>query len=464
MHLPDGLHRPFQVFLTDDARKMQYLLRGSLLLSFVIAMHTGYFLGASKEDGRSTTWASTLAATIAEAMGGLYFAFTLLWLSLTACIKVPLSAQAEGDQSDTATRPWKHAGLAVINFFRDPSMAWRFVLLLCSGMATFTEHHWLFSFLVLDFFCQNAALATVLKGIMQPMRSLMMTFLGSAIVTFAYAAVGFHFFRGEFGEYCAESVMSCTTNIIYGSTRSGIVGLSSLMKPVLPDDQDFAFRMLYDVSFFVIFGIMLLNTIVALIVDSFSSQRRQLEARETNRQSETFISCLDRKLIEQAAQAQGISDGFKWHETHRQPKWGYMAFVFYLREKDAQDYTGPEQVIRGYVSQDDVKWMPLGRSKLLEDTELSLQDDGIQRLEKQAKHLIADVSGGTRVKHTLVQAVGSINRTFDERFETIGAQVLEMQTQLTNALTAKANLGDGEGRGAMLKSTTVERVMNIQDS
>merc|ERR1719277_1012998 len=124
-----------------------------------------------------------------------------------------------------------------------------------------------------------------------------------------------------------------------------------MMDTVMPEDSMWTERMVYDISFFIVTGIMLLNTVVALIVDSFGSQRIEKEEREANRESETFISCLDRKLIEAVAQAAGISDGFNYHETYKQHKWDYMSFIFYLRERSSQDYTGPEQSIRTLIEQ-----------------------------------------------------------------------------------------------------------------
>ncbi len=83
------------------------------------------------------------------------------------------------------------------------------------------------------------------------------------------------------------------------------------------------------------------------------------------------------------AQAQGIAEGFDYHEDHKQHKWDYMAFVFHLREKDEQDYTGPEQAIRNMIDGKDVKWLPLGHSKMLEaDEDHAGKEDVLVRIAK----------------------------------------------------------------------------------
>merc|ERR1712086_564224 len=97
-------------------------------------------------------------------------------------------------------------------------------------------------------------------------------------------------------------------------------------------------RFLFDVGYFVILDIMILNTIVGLIVDSFSAQRASAEARTHTLETQTFVSCIEQRTVESVAQSGGVSNGFAYHEESRQNKWDYMSFIFHLREKSAQDF------------------------------------------------------------------------------------------------------------------------------
>jgi len=436
MNLPDGAHRPFQIFLSNDARRMQLLLQGSLILSLALAFHSGSFLVPQSAPAggqgaapvrRGVEWSSPLTARVATCFGCLYVASTLLWVALTACIRVPLDATAiELQGGGAAMRKAK----ALLSFFSKGDMVWRIILLVCCCVAVLTEHQWLYSFLVADFFCQSSRLATVLGGVVAPLRSLAMTSLGATIVTFAYASVGFHYFRGEFGDYCKDNVIICTQNIIYQSTRNGIIGLSSMLETKMPDDDMWTERMVYDISFFIVTGIMFLNTVVALIVDSFGSQRIEKEEREVNRESETFISCLDRKLIEAVAQAAGISDGFRYHETYKQHKWDYMSFIFYLREKHIHNYTGPEQSIRTLIERKDIKWIPIGRSKLLEEDQTHIHEDVLGRIEQSSKKMAQEMEGGVRVKSLMSTTISNLTRSLDDRMDAMQQQLAALVSQL----------------------------------
>mmetsp|Transcript_56937 Transcript_56937/g.122558 ORF Transcript_56937/g.122558 Transcript_56937/m.122558 type:complete len:442 (+) Transcript_56937:1-1326(+) len=407
---------------------MQWLLYAVLLLSLALAVHVGYNLEPKKGGGDGACWDSETSQVVGEMLGGCYFVCTLLWLAMTTVIKIPLCLQARSAPGVSYARTAAKAVL--LDYLLDSTITWRFILLICCSLALFTEHLWLYSFLVADFFCQDSRLATVLKGIIAPGQSLMMTFIGAVIVTFVYGAVGFNVFREDFGDYCNTNIVACTQSILYQSTRNGIIGLSSMMDTVMPEDRTWGERMPYDISHFVVFGIMLLNTIVALIVDSFSTLRRDLEARESNHLTETFISCMDRKRIESCAQASGIVDPFVHHEEQRQPKWDYMAFIFHLHEKNAQDYTGPEQAIRTLVEKGDVKWLPLGRSKMLEAFEESGQEDAIGRVERQMKDIAQGVRQGQRQHQALYNAVASLGRAHADRAEGVQAEMATVCDQL----------------------------------
>ena len=106
------------------------------------------------------------------------------------------------------------------------------------------------------------------------------------------------------------------------------------------------------------------------------------------------------------AQAQGIAEGFDYHEDHKQHKWDYMAFVFHLREKDEQDYTGPEQAIRNMMDGKDVQWLPLGHSKMLEaDEDHAGTEDVLVRIDKKLTSMGRDWEARRIERQSLTRSV-----------------------------------------------------------
>eukprot|EP00933_Yihiella_yeosuensis_P032397 TRINITY_DN25988_c0_g1_i1.p1 TRINITY_DN25988_c0_g1~~TRINITY_DN25988_c0_g1_i1.p1 ORF type:complete len:743 (-),score=125.76 TRINITY_DN25988_c0_g1_i1:87-2315(-) len=438
-YLPDGLHRPFHIFLAQDARRMQFLRSAALYLSLILAIHTGTFIVPRDEleDGMpDLMWSSEVTERYSLLLGGLHFACVSLWLFLYTCIKVPLGFNYHKSQEGRGVV--SSLGLALAEFVWSGTVSWNALLLVFCGMALFGEHWWLYSLLVADFFAQSPTLQTVLSGIVKPAQQLWMTFLGATIVSYVYAAIGMRYFRKDFGPYCDQNIVVCTSSILYMGTRGGIVGLSAMMTPVMPQDDGWGGRATYDVSYFIIFGIMLLNTIVALIVDSFQTLRREASAREDNLETQSFISCIDRKFIESVAQHKGIADGFHHHEEVRQPKWDYMAFIFYIHEKDVQDYTGPEQTIRQMLSAKDVQWLPIGRSKILDGKSDQSEEDGVIRVEKQNTKILGSLSAGKEQRQNLFRVLTNLTRILHDKTDAV-------QDSLFDVLdTAKATLTELE--------------------
>eukprot|EP00928_Gymnodinium_smaydae_P042123 TRINITY_DN28410_c0_g2_i2.p1 TRINITY_DN28410_c0_g2~~TRINITY_DN28410_c0_g2_i2.p1 ORF type:complete len:2582 (-),score=551.41 TRINITY_DN28410_c0_g2_i2:34-7299(-) len=448
-YLPDGAHRPFQVFLSDDARLMEQLLHVSLFLSFALSAHVGIFLvpDESKPGSGKLTWSSATTHHLGVSFGCLYFACSVLWLSLSVCIKGPLHVQAHQEPDKSAFRTY---AAALLDLVRDASLVWRSALVVACGAAITLEHFSLYAFLLLDFFCQSSTLATILRAITTPGKSLAMTFLGASIITFVYASIGFHYFSEDFGDYCDENILTCTQTMMYRGFIGGVVGVSPMMNLVDYGDATWTGRAYYDVTYFVIYGIFILNTIVALIVDSFGALKSESEERARLLQQETFIACIDRQKIDDLAQAIGVDDAFEYHEAVRQHKWDYMAFIFHLMEKDELDHTGPEQMICKMIAGNDTSWLPLGRSKLIEEFERQHStEDIMSNLESDVGIFAALVEYGRKKQVTMQETMLRLDAGMKDRIEQLRKSLQEM-TRLSFSLPSPTRQEILEGQDDML--------------
>ena len=149
-----------------------------------------------------------------------------------------------------------------------------------------------------------------------------------------------------------------------------------------------------------------LSTRASSRATSWWRARRRFASSSTPASWRATSSCIDRKSIETVAQAQGIAEGFDYHEDHKQHKWDYMAFVFHLREKDEQDYTGPEQAIRNMMDGKDVQWLPLGHSKMLEaDEDHAGTEDVLVRIDKKLTSMGRDWEARRIERQSLTRSV-----------------------------------------------------------
>jgi hypothetical protein len=177
----------------------------------------------------------------------------------------------------------------------------------------------------------------------------------------------------------------------------------------------------------------MLNTIVGLIVDSFGALRQEAESREVNLETQAFISCMDRQTIETIAQSQDIHNGFEHHETKLQNKWEYMAFIFHLFETDEEDYTGVEQEIRALVDQKDVKWLPIGRSKLVEDSAggADAVEDVVVRIDKKVNYINGIMDAGRDQRLAMSDIISNFIGGVDERISNVENGLREVKNLIT---------------------------------
>merc|ERR1712224_42666 len=134
-------------------------------------------------------------------------------------------------------------------------------------------------------------------------------------------------------------------------------------------------RAVFDLLFFFSISVILFNIIAGIIIDMFGALRDQTNEREDKLQNYCLVSGLSRFEIDNAAiKVQAMQEGssgsrnalvsgggYDEHIKDRHHIWDYMYFLFYLRSKDATEYTGPEKLIKHLDATHDVRWLPVGR-------------------------------------------------------------------------------------------------------
>ena len=196
-----------------------------------------------------------------------------------------------------------------------------------------------YSMALLDILTMSSALQSVLQAVIKPANQLSQTLFLFVIVICIYTAVAYYSFgvlsfgnldddapdevsagrvskskhpqiltyhRYNFSQayedkYCT-SLMSCFIYTLYVGIRS------SDMAEVLKDYNDYdsygaedkmGTRVLYDLSFFLILGVLLFNMVSGIILDTFSQLRGEQEDRQNIVDNESFVSGLSRGEYEE---------------------------------------------------------------------------------------------------------------------------------------------------------------------
>jgi hypothetical protein len=127
-------------------------------------------------------------------------------------------------------------------------------------------------------------------------------------------------------------------------------------------------RVVYDLSFFVIVGVLLFNLVTGLIIDTFSELRAESDGRETQLSTVCFICGITRERLEDMPMGpSGERHDFDEHceEDHRWEE--YVYFHCYLVRKDPTEYNGAESDVVRRMEERDTSWLPSRNSWRLQE-------------------------------------------------------------------------------------------------
>jgi len=118
-------------------------------------------------------------------------------------------------------------------------------------------------------------------------------------------------------------------------------------------EQVFAWRLAWDVSYWLLFVLILIAIISGIIIDAFSGMRDEVDAKDADIRSVCFVCNLDRFKLDQ----HGI--GFDRHiATEHNPRW-YLFFLLYLKVNPTSTLTGQEAYVKNAVwPHKDFTWLP----------------------------------------------------------------------------------------------------------
>ncbi len=102
-------------------------------------------------------------------------------------------------------------------------------------------------------------------------------------------------------------------------------------------------RVIYDLLFFFVVIIIVLNLIFGVIIDTFADLRSEKQQKEEILKNTCFICGLDRSQFDNKAVS------FEDHVRHEHNMWHYLYFIVLIRVKDPTEFTGPESYVYAMV-------------------------------------------------------------------------------------------------------------------
>ncbi|KAF0701078.1 Aste57867_8375 [Aphanomyces stellatus] len=227
-----------------------------------------------------------------------------------------------------------------------------------------------FGFPLLDLLAINSRLSNITKAITSNLAPLGVTMMFGAIVIYLFSLIGFFRFQIEMsnsdGLQCSTMMRCFFTYMHYGLLSGGGIGdyMSGTMAHPLDydsDQVDFFLRLVYDLGFYIIILLLLINLIMGIIIDSFTSLREASEKKQEIESNTCLVCNNSRDDIEYRGILLGLSNSFKRHTEVEHNLWNYLFFIMYLESKSSTDMNGTESFVYEKLQAKEMSWIPQKR-------------------------------------------------------------------------------------------------------
>jgi hypothetical protein len=226
------------------------------------------------------------------------------------------------------------------------------------------------------------------------------------LVMMLVAVLSFENFREDLDGDVCHTLFNCvgrvmTTGFTTGSLEKAL-GTGSLTIFDTVDETlagTYLSRTFFIVAFFLTWNVFLQNIIIGQIVDSFTAIRDVKKNHDADLKRCCFVCSVER------SEFLAVGGGFELHvKGHHRPM-AYLGYSIYLAMKPAAAQNGMEQYVANCIREQDVSFLPIGRSILLENM---VKGKGLQQGDA-AQRAAAQAPGTAAILTMLERMQGQIN-------------------------------------------------------
>ncbi|XP_036389350.1 inositol 1,4,5-trisphosphate receptor type 1 isoform X2 [Megalops cyprinoides] len=316
-------------------------------------------------------------------------------------------------------------------------------LIICS-LGVFV-HVFFYSLLLFDLVYREETLLNVIKSVTRNGRSIVLTAVLALILVYLFSIVGYIFFKDDFilevdkipnatveggasmageflsagvcrtdsGENCStevivdalttevseddsedkertcDSLLMCIVTVLSHGLRSG-GGVGDVLRKPSKEEPLFAARVIYDLLFFFMVIIIVLNLIFGVIIDTFADLRSEKQKKEEVLKTTCFICGLERDKFDNKTVT------FEEHIKEEHNMWHYLYFIVLVKVKDSTEYTGPESYVAEMIKEHNLDWFPRMRAMSLVSSDAEGEQNEIRNLQEKLEStmkLVANLSG-----------------------------------------------------------------------
>uniref|UniRef100_A0A665VJ58 Inositol 1,4,5-trisphosphate receptor n=1 Tax=Echeneis naucrates TaxID=173247 RepID=A0A665VJ58_ECHNA len=265
----------------------------------------------------------------------------------------------------------------------DVEFLYHLAYVLTSTLGLFV-HELFYSILLFDLIYREETLFNVIKSVTRNGRSILLTALLALILVYLFSIVGFLCLKEDFimevdpllqiaagtvrtgppgpdpvgsvlvcpsTERACDTLLMCIVTVLNHGLRNG-GGVGDVLRKPSKNEPLFPARVVYDLLFYFIVIIIVLNLIFGVIIDTFADLRSEKQKKEEILKTTCFICGLERDKFDNKTVS------FEEHIKLEHNIWNYLYFIVLVREKNKTDYTGPESYVAHMIKNNNLDWFP----------------------------------------------------------------------------------------------------------
>ncbi|XP_066997452.1 inositol 1,4,5-trisphosphate receptor isoform X2 [Anabrus simplex] len=219
---------------------------------------------------------------------------------------------------------------------------------------------------------------------------------------------------GEVRERACDSLVMCIVTTLNQGLRNG-GGIGDILRAPSSTEGLFVARVVYDLLFFFIVIIIVLNLIFGVIIDTFADLRSEKQQKELILKDTCFICGLNRSAFDNKTVS------FEEHIKCEHNMWHYLYFIVLVKVKDPTEFTGPESYVYAMVKDRNLEWFPRlramslaadeGEGEQIELRTLQMQLEKTQNLVAHLSQQLTELKDQMTEQRKQKQRLGLLNST-----------------------------------------------------
>ncbi|XP_022655647.1 inositol 1,4,5-trisphosphate receptor type 1-like isoform X5 [Varroa destructor] len=177
---------------------------------------------------------------------------------------------------------------------------------------------------------------------------------------------------------CDTLFMCIVTTLNHGLRNGG--GIGDVLRPPSSQEPLYFFRVVYDLMFYFIVIVIVLNLIFGVIIDTFADLRSEKQQKEETLKNTCFICGLERAAFDNK------SVSFEEHIRGEHNLWQYLYYIVLIKVKDPTEFTGPESYVAQMIRERNLDWFPRMRAMSLAADDAETEQNEMRAMQTQLDH------------------------------------------------------------------------------